>query len=139
GRIDLLHGLGDRLVGGADHRRRRERGGGQLDHLARCRLLLRRCLPAPAPESLDRKQLTMADMPDAPDAPAAILDDHAFWHHLRFPTFKTFLLIALVIVGILWAAPLLISFFATIDLSDMEHLYGFIFLMVVFDAVVPIF
>lgn len=84
----------------------------------------------------------MADVPDVPESPdvsAAILDDHASWHRLRFPTFKTFLLIALVIVGILWAAPLLISFFATIDLSDMEHLYGFIFLMVVFDAVVPIF
>lgn len=59
--------------------------------------------------------------------------------HLRFPSWRTFLVIGLVVVLVLWLAPLMISFFATIDIDDLDNLYAFVFVMVVFDAVIPVF
>lgn len=57
----------------------------------------------------------------------------------QLPRFRTVLIIAIVVLAVLWAAPTILAFLGALDLGTVEHLYAVIFAFVVFDAVIPIF
>jgi len=55
------------------------------------------------------------------------------------PRFRTLLVSALVLLALLWLAPIVASFVDDLDLAGLAHPYLVIFSFVVFDAIIPIF
>lgn len=58
---------------------------------------------------------------------------------LHLPRFRTLLVAALVALGIIWLAPMVVSAVDNIDLEQRDHPASVIFAFVVFDAIIPIF
>lgn len=69
-------------------------------------------------------------MPD-PDAPTS--------RRRRLPPFWILAVGAFGLLALLWIAPTISAFVGSIDLDEVEHLYGIIFGFVVLDAVFPVF
>ena len=59
------------------------------------------------------------------------------WRH--FPSFRTILLGGLVVLALLWLAPMITAVVADIDFGALDRPYAVIFAFVVLDAVIPIF
>ncbi len=55
------------------------------------------------------------------------------------PRFRTLLIGALVLLGLIWLAPIVASYVDDLDLTGLAHPYLVIFTFVVFDAIIPIF
>lgn len=60
-------------------------------------------------------------------------------HGVRLPSFRVLFWSALGILALLWVAPTVTAVVSSIDLSDVEHVYGIIAGFVILDAVIPIF
>jgi len=58
---------------------------------------------------------------------------------LRLPSFPILLLGALGVLAMLWIAPTIAAFVSSIDLAEVDNLYGIIAGFVILDAVIPIF
>jgi membrane-associated protein len=60
-------------------------------------------------------------------------------HHLHLPRFRTLLIAALVLLALLWLAPIIASYVDDLDLAGLAHPYVVIFTFVVLDAIIPVF
>ena len=55
------------------------------------------------------------------------------------PSFVKIALAALLLLAVVWAAPLFVDLVTSIDLAKLDHLYAVIFGFVVFGAIIPLF
>lgn len=59
--------------------------------------------------------------------------------HFQLPRARFLVLVALICLVLIWITPAIAAFVHNTDLETLNRLYGWIFLFVVFDAVIPIF